>query len=134
MADEVEFPAEIPGASDLLAWFGFWPTFHDGEVLWVHLDRSGPSRIRVHTWEMTSELDSRGYYVLRKHVVVTFILEDISELELDGFSHQNVLFDLTLTNGPGGCKLEFGPSYGIGGTITAGSVRIQLEPGILPNS
>ena len=79
MADESLFPAEIPGASDLFAWFGFWPTFHDGEVLSVHLDRSGPSRIRVHTWEGTHQLDSRGYIVLRKHVIVTFILEDVSD-------------------------------------------------------
>jgi len=83
MADESFFPAEIPGASDLLAWFGFWPTFHDGEVLSVHLDRSRPSRIRVHTWERTNELDSRDYYALRKHVIVTFILEDVSDSELD---------------------------------------------------
>jgi hypothetical protein len=79
MADESLFPAEIPGASDLFAWFGYWPTFHDGEVLSVHLDRSGPSRIRVHTWEGTHQLDSRGYIVLRKHVIVTFIFEDVND-------------------------------------------------------
>jgi hypothetical protein len=129
MADDAKFP-DVPGAAELFAWFGFWPTFHDGEVLSLHLNREGPSHFRVHTWEMTSELDSHGYYVLRKHVIATFFLEDICELELEGFSHQNVLFDLILTKDPGGYKLEFGPSYGIGGTITAGSVRIELAPGI----
>src|SRR5712672_526387 len=97
MADDFAFIAEIPGASDLFAWFGFWPTFHDGEVLSVHLDRSGPSRIRVHTRERINELDSRGYYVLRKHVIVMFILEDVSDSELDEFNHQNVIACLTLT-------------------------------------
>ena len=81
----------MPGAAELFDWFGFWPTFHDGEVLSLHLDRAGPSHLRVHTWERTNELDSRGCYVVRKRAIVTFILEQISELELDGFSQQNVL-------------------------------------------
>jgi Immunity protein 50 len=133
MALGVEFPADIPGASDLFAWFGYWPRFHDGELS-VHLDRSGPSQVRVHTSERTNDVDSRAYYIARKHVVVTFILEDISDSELDEFNHQNVLSDLTLTKDPNGYKLEFGPCFGLNGTITAGSVRIELEPGIPPNS
>ncbi len=133
MADEAKFP-DTPGASDLFAWFGFWPTFHDGEVLSLHLDRAGPSHLRVHTWERTNELDSRRYYVLRKHVLVTFILEDISELELDGFSRQNVLAELTLTQHPDGYNLKLWPCYGISGEIRARSVRIEFEPGMPPNN
>ena len=128
MADEAKFP-NVPGGAELFAWFGFWPTFHDGEVSSVHLNREGPSHVRVHTWERTNELDSRSYYVLRKHVVVTFILEGISELELDGFSHQKVLAELTLTQDPGGYNLKLWPCYGISGEIKARSVRIELEPG-----
>lgn len=134
MADDVAFLADIPGASELVAWFGFWPTFHDGEVLSLHLNRAGPSRVRIHTWERTNELDSRGYYISRKHVIVTFVLEDVSELELNGFSCQNVLSELLLTKDPSGYKLELGPCYGMYGTITAGSIRVELEPGIPPNT
>ena len=128
MADEAKFP-DVPGAAELFAWFGFWPTFHDGEVLSLHLDRTGPSHLRVHTWERTNELDSRRYYVLRKHVVVTFILEDISDLEWDGFSHQNVLAELTLTQDPDGYNLKLWPCYGISGEMKARSIRIEIEPG-----
>lgn len=133
MADEAKFP-DVPGAAELFAWFGFWPNFHDGEVLSVYLDRSGPSHLRVHTWEKTNELDSQRYYVRRKHVIVTFILEGIGELELDGFSHQNVLAELTLTEGPVGYNLKLWPCYGISGEIKARSIHIDLEPGIPPNS
>lgn len=129
MTDEGRFP-EVPGATELFDWFGFWPTFHDGEVLSLHLDRAGPSHLRVHTWERTNELDSRGYHVVRKHVIVTFILEQISELELDGFSQQNVLAELTLTQDPDGCRLKMWPCYGISGQIKAASVRIELGPGM----
>ena len=128
MADQAKFP-DAPGAAELFAWFGFWPTFHDGEVLSVHLNRAGLSHLRVHTWERTNELDSRRYYVVRKHVIVTFFLEGISELELDGFSHQNVLAELTLTQDPGGYNLKLWPCHGISGEIKARSVRIELEPG-----
>lgn len=133
MADEAKFP-DIPGASDLFAWFGFWPSFHDGEVLSLHLDRAGPSQLRVHTWEGTHQVDSRGYGVLQKHVVVTFILENISELELDGFSHQNVLAELTLTEDLDGYNLKLWPCYGISGQIKARLVRIELEPGMPVNT
>jgi len=46
---------------------------------------------------MTKETDERGYYVLAKHVVVEFVLEEIPDLSLSGFSHQNVLFGLWLS-------------------------------------
>ena len=133
MAIEAKFP-DVPGATELFAWFGFWPNFHDGEVLSVHLNRAGPSHLRLHTWERTNELDSRSYYVLRKHVVVTFILEGISELELEGFSHQNVLAELTLAGDPDGYSLKLWPCYGMSGEIKARSVRIELEPGMPVNS
>jgi hypothetical protein len=129
MADEAKFP-DVPGAAELFAWFGYWPSFHDGEVLSLHLDRAGPSRLRVHTWERTNELDSHRYYVLRKHVIVAFILEGISELELDGFSRQNVLAELTLTQEPDGYQLKMWPCYGMSGEIRATSIRIELEPGV----
>lgn len=128
MTDMAKFP-DVPGAAELFAWFGFWPTFHDAEVLSLHLDRAGASHLRVHTWERTDELDSRRCYIVRKHVIVMFIGEGISQLELDGFSHQNVLAELTLTPSPDGYELKMWPCYGISGTITARSLRIELEPG-----
>ena len=72
-------------------------------------------------------------YGAQKHVVVTFILEGISESELDEFNHQNVLSNLTLSKVPNGYKLEMAPCFGLNGTITARSVRIELEPG-MPSS
>ena len=66
-------------------------------------------------------------------MVVIFVLEDISDSELDEFNHQNVLSDLTLTKDPNGYKLELGSCFGLNGRITARSVRIELEPGMPPN-
>jgi len=65
----------IPGAADVVAWFGYWPTFHDAEVLSITLERSGTSRVVIHAFEMTPELDETSHYISAKHAVVTFLLE-----------------------------------------------------------
>ena len=69
-----ETPA-IPGADQVVKWFGYWPTFHDAEILSITLNRSGESRIVIHAFERASEIDHRGRYVLVKHANVTFALE-----------------------------------------------------------
>jgi Immunity protein 50 len=93
-----------PGVSNseaLTSIFGKWPSFHDAEVLRIRLDRgeglSGASlEADIHAWEMTPEVDARGFFVLRHHTLVTLRFDDIAELDLHGFNHQNVLWDLKL--------------------------------------
>src|SRR5262249_21269440 len=89
---------EIPGATHVIAWFGYWPTFHDAEVLSITLDRLLGCRVAIHVFEMTPEVDSRGHYASAKHAVVTFCLEGfpqgqygITNTRIESFNHQNVL-------------------------------------------
>jgi hypothetical protein len=124
---DVEVP--IPGADHLIAWFGEWPSFHDAEVLNVHLERTGPSRLQIHTWQKTNDVDSEGYYLLTKHVVVTFQFQGVTELDLDGFSEQNVISGLSLQQKDTGYELILWPCYGIAGRLTATEISIALEPG-----
>jgi hypothetical protein len=42
---------DIPGAALVVGWFGYWPTFHDAEVLSIFLDRTGESRIAIQVFE-----------------------------------------------------------------------------------
>jgi immunity protein 50 of polymorphic toxin system len=55
--------------------FGRWPSFHDAEVLRVVLDRSGDEgptlEAAIHVFEMTPDVDPKGYYVLKNHTEVT---------------------------------------------------------------
>jgi hypothetical protein len=76
---------EVAGSQALIEWFGRWPSFHDGEILSISLSRSGSSCVRIHTWEMTKEVDEKGYFILRKHVIVSFFLDELTDLELNGF-------------------------------------------------
>jgi hypothetical protein len=65
-------------------------------VLGLELNRSGPSRLRVYTFDTSPPVDNRGGYVLTKHVVVTFVLQGVSDLRLEGFSEQNVIGGLVV--------------------------------------
>ena len=79
-----------PGAAELIKWFGYWPSFHDAEVTSIELVRSGSSRVSVHAWEITREVDTEDFFVCHKHGVVNFLLEGIRELELADLNEQNV--------------------------------------------
>jgi Immunity protein 50 len=77
-----------------------WPSFHDAEVLNITLDRGdrgtfGPSlEAAVHVFEMTSQIDDDGRYVLKNHVVVRMRFSRIVNLTLTDFNQQNVLGSL----------------------------------------
>jgi hypothetical protein len=87
--------------------FGYWPSFHDAEVVKVRLDRGdeiGPRgeattptlEADVHVFEMTNEVGPDGSYVLTKHTLATLAFRGIDELDLKWFNHQNVLWELGL--------------------------------------
>jgi hypothetical protein len=102
----VEDVDRIPGAEQLVAVFGYWPSFHDAEVLWLRLDRRatiegyfGPTlEALVHAFEMTNEVGADGSYVLRHHVLVHLRFSDVVELQLEEFNYQNAFMGLTLTD------------------------------------
>ena len=129
----LEVTDELPGAAELIKWFGYWPSFHDAEVLDVKLDRSGCSVVRIHTWKSTGRVDSRGHFICAKHVIVSFILEATIGLELSGFNSQNVISGLDLVQTADGYEISLGPCFGLEGTITAIRIHLKLDPGIPPN-
>jgi Immunity protein 50 len=119
----------VPGAEEVVRWFGEWPSFHDAEVLEVSLRRKGRSSIRVHAWRMTNEVNADGYFVLDRHAVVTIWLEGITDLELGDFSVQNVIANLEVRPHEAGFRVTLWPIYGVGGHIDAARVTLSLEPG-----
>jgi hypothetical protein len=127
-----EWLGEVPGASGLFEWFGYWPDFHDSEVLSILLNRSGSSIVRVHAFEMTNQVDEKGYFVLQKHVVVSFLLDNVLTCDLKWFNNQNAMSEIALLRTDEGFELSFEPAHGVSGTVAAQRVRIEMEPGI-PN-
>jgi Immunity protein 50 len=128
--DQSEIEALVPGAREVVELYGYWPSFHDAEVVCLELNRLGRSRIQVHTFEMTDEVDGRGYYVIEKHALVSFLLESVSTLQLDGFNDQNVISGLGLKKTAIGFELLLGGCYGIEGRIACAQLSIEMKPGI----
>jgi len=123
-------PPAILGVELLIERFGYWPSFHDAEVVWLNLNRrtglrnQGPTiEMLVHVFEMTSEVTSDGYYRLTKHSLVHFRFEGVTNVSVNGFNHQNVLAELDITDQSGvGCEtksylIKLSPCYGLGGTF-----------------
>jgi len=96
----------IEGHEKVIARFGRWPSFHDGEVHRIVLDRMNRSTsgayiptVEVHLrgWIMTSEVTEAGFCKLENDSVVHFLFENIFDFELEGFNNQNVLSSLNLS-------------------------------------
>jgi len=119
----------LDGAADVISWFGYMPSFHDAEVLEISLHRNRDSRIALYYWNTTNQLDEAGEFVRDKHAVVTFKLTGITDLSLEGFSHQKVIFGVEVEELDGRLKLELQPSYGVVGAVTAERISLELLPG-----
>jgi hypothetical protein len=87
--------------------FGGWPSFHDAEIHSLLLTRDCELRpqmdVIIHHWEMTSDVDTNGYYVLKHHTLSTLRFSGVTDLMLAGFNNQNVLSELEISelNGAG---------------------------------
>ena len=122
---------EIPGATSLIERFGRWPSFHDSEVLQMDLRRAGRSEVKIHIFEMTGDLDERGYYINRNHTIVSFHLTDTEVHELSGFNHQNVLSGIAIRKTDrADYEFDLDPIYGVGARLSARTMRITHEAGI----
>ena len=127
----------ISGAEKLVAVFGCWPSFHDAEVIWLKLDRRAnderfsPSlEIQIHAFEATNNVDEHGYYVSQHHVLVWLRFLNVVELRLDDFNHQNVLFDLRISDFSERqsenifFEVRFDPSFGMSASFQCGAIEV----------
>jgi len=130
----LEEAPDIPGAAEVVAWFGYWPTFHDAEVLSITLDRSRGSTVAIHAFETTREVDAEGRYVLAKHATVTFCLEGfpqdsdgIVETRIEFFNHQNVLSSAWVRKSAGAWELMLESCCGVGGSVWGERISVKLD-------
>lgn len=123
---------DIPGAADVVAWFGRWPSFHDAEIISLHLHRSDPSILVIYAWNMTDKVDASRHYVLEKHALVTFTLHGVSDLNLAAFSGQNVIDSLDVEKRENDFRITLHPCFGLCGTLDAEIVSVAVKP-LKPN-
>jgi hypothetical protein len=147
----MESPAEvIANAERLTRIFGYWPSFHDAEVVEFNLSRGGKGAeldefgcpivtAKLYVFEMTSKVSSGGRFVLRHHTLVTLRFEGVDNLELENINHQNALNGLSfepmsLTEG-GSRRLAvtFDSAYGLDAYFTCLSAEVvEAEPCAAP--
>jgi hypothetical protein len=121
----------IQNADMVTSWFGYWPSFHDAEVLEMVLSRDGtdgsPSlSATIHAFEMTNEVTPEGYFLCHKHAVVTLLFEGLDAFALDGFNHQNALSGLSITeaNSEGPLTVNFDGDYGLESELTCRRIEV----------
>jgi hypothetical protein len=119
---------EVPGADALFQWLGYWPDFHDAEVLGIDLVRNGSARVGVHTFETSNQVGEDGCYVSLKHVIISSLLERLTTIQFQGFNHQNVMSEVALVRTKQGFQLFLEPCPGVAGRQDAEHNSIEIEP------
>ncbi|WP_345552601.1 Imm50 family immunity protein [Microbulbifer aestuariivivens] len=96
--------------------YGYWPDFHDAEIISINFkrDTSPESKcsavtIELNYWETktinegTSDFD----YVLDKNNIITIEFSDLLKSYVEGFNFQNVIDGLVFTENADGISAEF---------------------------
>ena len=131
----------IAGHEEVLAVFGRWPSFHDGEIHRLLLDstrtdESGsryPSiELALRGWNLTSQVSDEGFYKVECDSVVNLLFEHVYDVELDGLNHQNVLSELELSEAQdpenpesNHLAVELVHCYGLSGSFKAASAKVM---------
>jgi hypothetical protein len=122
----------IIDADKVLARFGKWPSFHDMEIVSVHMERGGTDapwmEIVIFVWGYTGGVTPDGYYEQTKHSLVRFRCEQVAENQFENFNHQNVLIDLEFSHAEDerrGVIVSLPSIYGFGGTLNCSRVRVM---------
>src|SRR5579871_2535990 len=102
----------VPGGKELVSLFPGAPDFGDAEIVALHLNRAGSSTLAIKVCN------------IEKPALVTFTLGHWIDVQLMGFSHQNVIGGLTLRRA---AEREAGWSE-VGVGFAPGEVEIVMEP------
>jgi hypothetical protein len=131
----------IAGSEKLTKIFGYWPSFHDAEVHELHFLRGNiqPEKgvygfpfltLKIHVWELTKDVDSKGYLILRHHTLATLRFRDVADFQMQGFNHQNAMMELALASqepkeGPlPYFSVELVPAFGMGASFNYRGIEV----------
>jgi hypothetical protein len=129
--ETAEILRSIPGGTELLKFLDEEPAnFHDAEISTLVFDRKGPSWLDiVATW-------------LSPKVAIRFYLSDWIDIDIRGFSNQNVIGDLHIRRAvkrhvdpwelgvglmPGEHEIEFEPIFGAFGKLRCTIQKIDFR-------
>lgn len=131
----------IVDSEKLTTVFGYWPSFHDAEVLELHFWRGNIQTekgiydfpvltLTIHLWELTKEVDPQGYLVLQHHTLARLRFCDVEDFQMQGFNHQNAMMGLSFrteqrTEPPSQYfAVEVEPAFGMGASFKC--LRVEV--------
>ena len=93
-----EVLALISGRELLIKHLGHWPTFHDFEVLSLHLERAvvPAAACDLRVTFLVFDLNKAPDDPERRQASAEFLFESIDALHIDGFNHQNPIIGLSI--------------------------------------
>lgn len=140
-AATIDVLRSIDGGVAVVEWFSGHPNFGDAEILRLDLNRRGASLA------LSQSFSAKGHYggVPFRHAIFTFYFseDDVIEVSMHGFSHQNVIGGMWLRVadeakpdasfigtglGRGEVEFEFEPCFGPFGTLRATISKITITP------
>ncbi|MDZ4334747.1 Imm50 family immunity protein [Pseudomonas peli] len=128
----------IEGSEKVKKALGFWPSFHDAEVISFSVSRALPidtnicfAKLVVHVQQYAEVGVGTAEYALTliKSVLVNFIFNGVSDLSISEFNHQNVInsikFKITEPHGSPGIYVEIESIWGFGGSLQCNNAAIE---------
>jgi hypothetical protein len=133
--------ALIENSNKLIEIFGYWPSFHDAEVIDLHLWRGDIEpeagryvfpvlTVKLHVWELTNAVNTEGFFVSRCHTLSTLRFHNVDEFRMEGFNHQNAILGLYIVQeeraqGPSPVfAVKFNAAFGMGALFFCSSIEV----------
>lgn len=128
----------VANSEKVIEALGYWPTFHDAEVVSFSVERGLPlqngysvARLAVHVRKYTTVGQGTPPYsqILSKSVLVRFAFASVFELEISDFNYQNVINSIAVlhSEGSSGDDLEvtIESIWGFGGILRCKSASAE---------
>jgi immunity protein 50 of polymorphic toxin system len=127
----------IQGSEKLTSIFGYWPDFHDAEVLELHFLRGqiNAEEGQFDLPALTISMDLKEWALpaepgILRQIWATMRFEDVDNFRMEGFNYQNAILGLYIgrvekQEGSSLCfSVDFNPAFGMGATFECTSIEV----------
>jgi hypothetical protein len=131
-------PKVIVGSESVISLLGYWPSFHDAEVISFAAERASEGTknstvaklcVHVRTYVPHGEGTAQYEQILKSSVLVNFVFQGARTFELTDFNHQNVINAIGITetseNESLALIVEIESIWGFGGTLVCDGILVN---------
>jgi hypothetical protein len=135
---------ELAGASEILEWFGFVPSFHDATMNGLEI-ANGSAALSLNVFRMTDQVNAQGYFILDRHALITLHLDGVTGVSLKGDASSTVFelgirpvgttaitWETVAGPRPGDWEVRWESAYGLEGALYARDVKLTLQDAASP--